>query len=218
MVSEPTAFDKAAAQWDDERRTARAQRLAKQILQYLKETETALPQASLLEFGCGTGLISFALAPAAQQFYGYDISQPMLERYAAKAKVFTPLFPGQNFKAVTQLDDVPGVDLIVICQVLHHIENARELIETLKGKLNPGGQLLVVDFPAGADFYHSTTDTEIHHEGFTRQQWENWCLEAGFASTDWRIIYQGTKTDPEGKEHKYELFLGVARAQSGENR
>lgn len=71
-------FDQAAASWDQEPRRV-------QLAQDVAQTVPLSPDMHVLDFGCGTGLLSLLLLPRVGRLTGADTSMGMLE--ALKAKV-----------------------------------------------------------------------------------------------------------------------------------
>src|SRR5512138_2296463 len=71
-----TNFDERARDWDDDpKRTARANAVAEAIRKTIKLSTSM----TALEYGCGTGLLSFALQPDLGRITLADTSQGMLE-------------------------------------------------------------------------------------------------------------------------------------------
>jgi len=68
-------FDRAAAEWDENpRRTALARSVAEAIIKAVG----LHPAMQALEFGCGTGLVTLALAPHLGNLTAIDTSEEML--------------------------------------------------------------------------------------------------------------------------------------------
>ena len=53
-------------------------------------------------------------------------------------KVFTLLFRVFNLQGDFKKIDIPRVDLLIMSQVFHHVEQPGEFLESLRNKLNPG--------------------------------------------------------------------------------
>lgn len=98
---------------------------------------------TVADLGAGTGYFSRRFARHAGQVLAVDIDPKLLE-IAAKSGV-------DNLKTVLATPDDPklaanSVDLIFICDVLHHIENRAAYYPKLAAALKPGGKIVIVDF------------------------------------------------------------------------
>ena len=105
---------------------------------------------TVLEIGCGTGLLLFALLSDCDRVDALDFSQPVLNRIDRvltpheKAKVRTFC---RNAEAV---DDLPAsaYDLVIINSVVQYLPDVGQLLRVLDGALErvrPGGHLFVGD-------------------------------------------------------------------------
>jgi 2-polyprenyl-3-methyl-5-hydroxy-6-metoxy-1,4-benzoquinol methylase len=104
----------------------------------LEHTTTA---STVLDFGCGAGVLLPALSPRAARLYGVDLvlapAQATAEYYHLPNVVL--LLP----EALTA--DVPpsSVDVVICGEVLEHVDDMATLLRTLQDKLRPGGRLMV---------------------------------------------------------------------------
>ena len=108
---------------------------------------------SLLDYACGTGLVSRALGPYVGRIRALDLSANMVTRY----KELSALSTIPSVKAATArtgnllVDELEGLDLqgfsiAAICAALHHVADPASLITKLAGRLRAGGVLAVIDF------------------------------------------------------------------------
>jgi ubiquinone/menaquinone biosynthesis C-methylase UbiE len=103
----------------------------------------------IADIGAGTGYFSRRFAKAAGEgtVYAVDLEPNMLRYVAKRARA-----EGQkNVVPVLALPDSPmlppgSVDVIFICNTIHHIENRDAYYRILKESLAPGGRLAIVDF------------------------------------------------------------------------
>lgn len=109
---------------------------------WLDEIETNLikkyitPNSSVLEAGCGTGLILNRLAPHAARAVGVDLSAGMLS-YAAKRQLQVVQAPVTNLPFADATFDV-----VYSCKVLAHVENIQKAMQEMARVLKPGGVLI----------------------------------------------------------------------------
>ena len=198
-------FDHQAWNWDaDGAKVERAQRVAEAIL----ALAGPLDGLRALEYGCGTGLLGFALQPRLAHVTLADTSQGMLtvlrEKIAASgAANMVPL----------ELDlttgPAPGdrYDLVCTLMTLHHIADTDGILARFHDLLVPGGRLCVSDLdPEDGSFHGARTDV---HKGFDRQDLAARMVRAGFHDIRFSTPYEITRTT-DGRPERYPLFLAVA--------
>ena len=76
MNTEKRDFDKEAASWDEN--PARV-KVVKDIFEAIVRQVTITSDMDVLDFGCGTGLLSLQLQPFVRSVTGMDSSQGMLD-------------------------------------------------------------------------------------------------------------------------------------------
>jgi ubiquinone/menaquinone biosynthesis C-methylase UbiE len=162
-------------------------------------------EASLLDFGAGTGLLTERLAPYVGRIIAVDISPSMIERLEEKAAKL-PCRVETLRRDLTEgpLPDLQ-VDGIVSTMTLHHIENPAGLLKRLYKLIRPGGFLAFCDVDKEDGSFH-TIDTGVRHYGFDRKQIRQWMVEAGF--TEVKLKDATVIVKPQGS---YSAFLAVGR-------
>jgi 2-polyprenyl-3-methyl-5-hydroxy-6-metoxy-1,4-benzoquinol methylase len=109
---------------------------------YIARTLGTDTPTKILDFGCGVGILSIALAEHRPKdvLHGYDVSAESLDRIPANVR--------QRGRFTSQLDELDrDYDLIVISNVLHHIapEKRQATISDLSTRLSPRGRILVIE-------------------------------------------------------------------------
>lgn len=105
---------------------------------------------SVADIGAGTGYFSVRLAQAVGndgKLYAVDVQQDLIDHLAARAKEanLPQLIPTLGAFDAPKLP-AESLDLIFICDVVHHIENRPAYYAKLAAALKRGGRLAIVDF------------------------------------------------------------------------
>jgi len=105
----------------------------------------AMPPARILELGCGSGAVSAALARS-----GYDVIG--VDGHVARVVTAARRAPGARFivddlAAPGSLEDLAGVDVVGLFDVLEHLDDPRSALLRALG-LARGGGLVVGTVPA----------------------------------------------------------------------
>ncbi len=157
MVS---SFDEKAYEWDkNSRRVQTAQKIARAIRECIPEKKY-----EILDFGSGTGLISYELKDLAKSILGVDTSPKMVKQFNQKSD-------SAKIRATTQpIVSIEGnFDLIVSSMAFHHVADIERLVEVLAKKLRDGGYLCVADLCKEDGTFHSD-NTGVCHFGFDEDE------------------------------------------------
>jgi len=200
-----TDFDARAATWDDDpTKVDRAQAVADEIA-----TRVPLsPAMRALEYGCGTGLLSFILRPRLGDITLADVSDGMLAVAARKiAAVGDPSM--RAVKLDYFVDPVPAhaFDVIYSLMTLHHIPDTAGILERFRKALAAPGFLCIADLDSEDGSFHGAGFDG--HLGFDRSELAAKARRAGFASIEFTTAY--TMTKAVGSGHRgFPIFLMVA--------
>jgi len=202
-----TNFDERAKDWDsDPKKVERARAVAEAI-------RSAIPLStdmSALEYGCGTGLLSFALQSDLGQIDLADTSQGMLDVLAEKisASGVTNMRPK---RLDLSTDPLPAdrFDLTYSLMTLHHIEDAKGILKKFHALLNPSGTLVIADLDKEDGSFHTDGTTDVHL-GFERSELQKWVEEAGFTDVRFSTAFEIKKKIGDA-EKTFPVFLLTAR-------
>jgi SAM-dependent methyltransferase len=201
-----TDFDAKARTWDDDpAKVERAERVAEAIRRELGD----LRASSVLEYGCGTGLLGFALQPFVGRLTLADTSTGMLDVLRRKiagtgARNMTPVLLDLT------RGDVPPERFDVVCTLLtlHHIREVDPLLARFHDLLEPGGALCLSDLDAEDGSFHGP-GADVHR-GFDRAELGLGLERAGFRGVRFGTPYVITKgAGPAARS--YPVFLAVGR-------
>ncbi|HOO75580.1 MAG TPA: class I SAM-dependent methyltransferase [Tepiditoga sp.] len=200
-------FDSNAQNWDEKTyRIKRAEILSKEILNSL----TTDKNFEVLDFGCGTGLISFNLRTKFRQITLADSSEGMIRKTEEKIKEVH----AENMNAVKTSDSLEELkdkkfDIIYTSMALHHITDTQEILKNLYSHLKKNGQLCIIELcKENGDFHKSFPDFNGHN-GFEPHEMKALAENAGFKNISTKVIFKSYK-NVKTKEIPYELFLLTA--------
>ncbi|MCP3138486.1 ArsR/SmtB family transcription factor [Pyxidicoccus xibeiensis] len=141
-----------------------------------------LPPLDVVDFGCGTGVLSVAIARWARHVWAIDQNAEALEQARERA--------GREGRAnITFLREdlhrlslkAGRMDLVVISQSLHHVEAPAAVLAEAARLLKPGGRLVLLELMPHEERW--VLERLGHrHLGFAPESLEAALREAGFAS------------------------------------
>jgi len=142
----------------------------------------------VMDFACGTGIISRQLASSTRRIVGVDISEAMVRRYNLRAG-WQGIKPEEMNAVAIDLEEDPEAlkgeqfDVIVCASSYHHFSSIESVTHTLISFLKPGGALLVTDIAqneANTDVIaHSHAHIAAHRNGFSPAEMESAFTGAG---------------------------------------
>jgi ubiquinone/menaquinone biosynthesis C-methylase UbiE len=163
----------------------------------------------ILDYGCGTGLLGFALQPQAAHVTLADVSEGMLEvvRDKITASGVTNVTPLQ---LDLQVDPLPKDRFGLVCSLLalHHIPDTLDLLRKFHTLLEPGGWAALLDLDREDGSFHGP-EMEVHR-GFDRRALQVELELAGFSRVALRDAFD-IQRGPERGGGRYPVFLAVAR-------
>jgi len=132
-------FDKYATRFDTELVGSLKYRVPRRVSDFIKQRSPAL-DISILDLGCGTGLLGVYLGPVSGAFVGVDLSAKMIER-AALHRIYSDL------RQADVLDELratpPGTyDYITANDVFIYVGDVSEVIPAAFKALRRGGALI----------------------------------------------------------------------------
>lgn len=196
-----TDFNQAARQWDSNNiHVQRSQALAENL-----RTRIPLqPSMKALEFGAGTGILSFMLADRLGSITMIDSASEMVAVMQEKVSVTgeTNLKP-VLFDMTKQIYDKETFDLVFSQMALHHVADTQAILERFHELLNKDGYLAIADLYTEDGSFHGTGFDG--HNGFDVQDLEAQMLKAGF-----RTVQTETCFTMQKGEVSYPIFLMIA--------
>ena len=179
---------------------------ARSVANAIRAAVDIRPGMSALEYGCGTGLLSFFLKGDFTSITLADTSQGMLEVLSDKIKASktTNMHPVRLDLAVDPLP-VQKFDVTYSLMVLHHIHNTEVILRKFHQVLEPDGWLVIADLDREDGSFHTDGSTDVHL-GFARDELHKQVEAAKFTMVHFSTVYTIHKN-----ENNYPLFLMTAR-------
>ncbi|KAH9877887.1 hypothetical protein J1614_003104 [Plenodomus biglobosus] len=199
-------FSKEAVEWDSNAKhvesTSKALAAIQQHIPGFSSQRNK--DFDVLEIGCGTGLMSFMLAPHVRSLIGVDTADGMISAFDTKAAALenpnlislnhylrsadsAELQAAASTLARRRGDDVaPPVrfDLAVSHLTLHHIPSLDELFATLFACLKEGGWVALTDYedfgPEAVPFHPVEKREGVERHGIKRKEVGELLVKAGF--------------------------------------
>jgi ubiquinone/menaquinone biosynthesis C-methylase UbiE len=201
-------FDTRAAAWDEQPQRVK---LARDVAEAISRQVTLTPQTKVLDFGCGTGLVSMQLQPRVHSILGVDTSAGMLEVFQSKiaalklASVRTALIDPSK-------DELPrnGYDLVVSSMALHHVPEVPPLLARFYRMIAPDGHLCIADLDLEGGRFHDD-NTGVFHSGFDRQALRRQFADAGFGQISDVTAAEIEKPGRDDKPERFSVFLMTGR-------
>jgi len=195
-------FDRMAATWDE---NPMRREISLAVGQAIRSKIRLHGGMNVLDYGCGTGLLSFLLAAEVGAVTSADTSDGMLEQ--VRRKVIAQKV--KNVQAL-QLDVTRGdvltdrFDLITSAMTMHHIEDVHGTLRSLAGMLEPGGWLVVADLCTEDGGFHK--DVDVAHHGFDAGELTEYLKNCGLQEVAWEMVH---KVEKNGRE--YPIFCVYGR-------
>jgi ubiquinone/menaquinone biosynthesis C-methylase UbiE len=199
-------FDARAASWDeDPSKVERAKAVAEAITRQVPLT----PAMRALEYGAGTGLLSFLLRPRLGDITLADVSDGMLA--VARDKIRSANDTRMHALRLDLVADPPPperFDIVYSLMTLHHVPDTNAILRRFAEVLVPGGVLCIADLDAEDGSFHGA-GFDGHH-GFHRDALREAAQAAGFDDVRFTTAYEVRK--PAGGAIKtFPVFLMVAQ-------
>jgi ubiquinone/menaquinone biosynthesis C-methylase UbiE len=198
------SFDEKAKDWDkDPKKVERAGVFAQEILDCIRGIN--LPRA--IEFGSGTGLVSFHLKDRFKSITLADNSPGMLEVLEQKIKNenITNMKPFL-IDSSNNLSRLSGFDIIYTLLTLHHVLDIDRTFDEFNASLNRGGYVFIGDLVTEDGSFHSNDPDFDGHRGFNTGELKKQLTSKGF-TVEMEKIFFNIEREVNNRVKKYPLFL-----------
>jgi 2-polyprenyl-3-methyl-5-hydroxy-6-metoxy-1,4-benzoquinol methylase len=141
MTHSEKFWDRSADTYDQEEKKD-----AQTYIQIIEKTKKHLKASDvILDFGCGTGLVSNEIADQVKVIHAIDTSSKMIE--IAKKKAEARQIENIDYAHATLFDERyqrGSLDVILAFYVLHLLEDAPNVLQRMNDLLKPGGLIVSV--------------------------------------------------------------------------
>ena len=178
-------FDDRAREWDrDKMHMDRSVAIAAELQKMIPFD----PSMKALEYGAGTGILSFLLKDQFSEISLMDNSQEMIKVCIEKTeyhktKHIIPLWfdlENQAFEG--------KFDVVYNQMVLHHVDDYEAIIQTFYSLLKPEGYLAIADlYPEDGSFHGP--DAKVHL-GFDPEKLTEIIKDAGFKNIEYKTCFE----------------------------
>ena len=199
-------FDEKAATWDkDQTKVERAKIFAEIIRNKIDLSKVEMA----LEYGSGTGLLSFSLAHDFHDITLMDESSEMTKVTNDKCerldiRHFHPI------KYDLMVDELPEhkFELLYTAMTLHHVHDTNAILQKFNQILNPGGHIVLIDLVTEDGSFHKYEFNG--HLGFDKDELEDKITKNGFTLVSYQIGYT-ISAERNGEMREYPVFVLIAK-------
>jgi len=176
---------------------------ARSIAELIVKNIELSPTMEVMDFGAGTGLLSFFVAQKVAKIVAVDNSPSMLEEFDKKSVEFDSKTEILEIDLSKQSMD-RKFDGIISSMTIHHLEDTKALFSKFYEMLEKDGFIAIADLDSEDGSFHSD-NTGVYHYGFDRKELEVIAKEVGFS----KITFE-TASIIEKPQCDFSVFLMTA--------
>lgn len=200
MKNKVDHFAHKSKSWDmNSKRVQNAKGIAELIVKNIKLDKSM----ELMDFGAGTGLLSYFVAPFVKKIVAVDNSPSMLVEFENKCDEFsceTEVIE-KDLSSETLEREFDG---IISSMTIHHLEDTAALLSKLYAMLDDGGFVAIADLDSEDGTFHSDNEGVFHY-GFDRHMLAQYAQEVGFKDVTFSLANKISKPHRE-----FTVFLMTA--------
>ena len=184
-------FKGRAKKWDSESMIKRSEAVAQELDNILGNR---YENASVMEYGCATGLISFNFINKFKKITLMDSEDEMLDVVREKIRYYKTknIFP-INIDLTKEEYNDEKFDIIYTSMTLHHIKDTKDIVNKFYNLLNENGILCVMELDKEDGRFHMNEIDFDGHNGFEHDEMEDAFEKAGFNNIRSETFYQDKK-------------------------
>jgi len=195
-------FDARAREWDkDKMHVDRSVAIAAELQQMIPIDQSM----KALEYGAGTGILSFLLKDHFAEITLMDNSPEMIKVCMEKVEYHKTKHILPILFDLEHKDYDGNFDIIYNQMVLHHVVDYESIIGTFYSLLNPNGYLAIADLYTEDGSFHGP-EVKVHW-GFDPEHLAEILKQTGFKNIEYKICFEVKRESGI----KYPVFLMVAQ-------
>lgn len=182
MSTQEDLFANKSKSWDmNSKRVQNAKGIAELIVNNINLDRSM----ELMDFGAGTGLLSYFVAPYVKKIVAVDNSPAMLKEFHSKCDSFS--CETEVIEKDLSTDTLERkFDGIISSMTIHHLEDIPALLAKFYDLLNENGFIALADLDSEDGSFHSD-NTGVFHYGFDRQLLARQVQDAGFKDVNFSL-------------------------------
>lgn len=180
-------FDEVAKVWNTKERENRTFTIYEKMFKYLGEN---LKEKTALEIGSGDGLLATLFSKDLKEVDCMDMSLKMREESLKRInemKIENISINDEKF--LENLDK--KYDFIYSLTAFHHIVDVYAELKLLKEHLKDDGKMIIMDLDTVSPDFHKDFPNFDGHDGFSKEEMENYFKNAGFTPINYEILWNG---------------------------
>ena len=190
-------FAHKSKSWDmNSRRVQNAKSIAESIIEDIELDKSMV----VMDFGVGTGLLSYFIAPYIKKVVAVDNSPSMLEVLREKQSEFDCEVDVINIDLSVDSIDIK-LDGIISSMTIHHLEDTEKSFQKLYSMLKDGGFISIADLYSEDGTFHSD-NIGVYHFGLDEDNLKKIAKDVGFKNITFKRVSIISKPHRD-----FELFL-----------
>lgn len=180
-------FDEVAKVWNTKERENRTFTVYEKMFKYLGEN---LKEKTALEIGSGDGLLATLFSKDLKEVDCIDISLKMREESLKRINEMKIENISINDEKFLENSD-KKYDFIYSLTSFHHIVDVDAELKVLKEHLKDDGKIIIMDLDTVSPDFHKDFPNFDGHDGFSKEEMENYFKNAGFTPINYEILWNG---------------------------
>jgi tRNA (cmo5U34)-methyltransferase len=195
-------FDDRARDWDkDKMHMERSAAIAAELEKIISPDHSM----NALEYGAGTGILSFLLKDRFSEITLMDSSKEMIKVCVEKTEYFKTKHIVPLWFDLEHKDFDGKFDIIYNQMVLHHVIDVEHILHKFYSLLNPRGYLAIADLYTEDGSFHGP-EVKVHW-GFDPEKLTETLKIIGFINVEYKTCFEVIRESGR----KYPIFLFVAQ-------